>query len=111
MKVSQSKEAMAIRGLLRNRGLNRIKVWSILTALRGPDWNKFESKSAVTGLIRGRLGLEVIISKKNIQFMTITRVDNNGSVKIRKRLEKGHYQYHAKEAFKALDLKWNEVNE
>ena len=116
MKISQTKEARAIRALLRNKKLDQQKVWAILTALSGPDNESasIQFKGATTGLIRGSLGINCtdILG----YYITSEAHDNKNLLTLRKKFEMGeprlsHFLDHALCGFQALNLKWNEVNE
>ena len=125
MKISQSKEARAIRRLLNDKSIDHKKLWWILTALRGPDDNSPTPKTvslvqgeyqetslkvAVTGLIRGRVGLlgniklPLWITHEDAEVNRILRVN------LRTAFPLDHFYSHAIHAFDALNLKWDEVN-
>lgn len=91
----------------------RSELWDILTALRGPDfsdWNG-ETKAATTAVIRYKLGLR---DGENAAG-AICEPDSPKKVEFRKNLivsgASWHFVSHAQNAFNALDLKWNELNE
>ena len=108
MKVSQSKEARAIRRLLRDKTLDQKEIWDIITALRGPDEpKKMIAKWATTALIRGRLGVKEAPGWGLAHCLH----DSNGLKNVRIEMGDGHFGLHIRKAFKALGLKWNEVNE
>lgn len=120
--------ALDANGRTRNASL----IWDILTALRGPDQRTFkaevrtqtwpyrealevsqaEVKRATTNIIRGALGLDA-------RFGTATKPteDTQANAEVRKKLARivaqadgFHFFSHAKAAFVALGLKWDEPN-
>jgi len=117
MKISQSKEAKAIRRLLHKK-LDQEAVWDILTFLRGPDKHGGLVKAATVSLARSRLGIVKNSIKRSVKDTPIAwRVDvepvDFASFKvIRSKLKySGHFAEHAQNAFRALGLSWDEVNE
>lgn len=84
-------------------------LWDILTALRGPDNTVMESysaiKAATTAVIRWHVfGWNVAGN---------TQPDSAVSVAVRKTIcvdRENHFGLHAYNAFKALGLKWDELN-
>jgi hypothetical protein len=82
-------------------------LWSILTALRGPDDGDAEAKVATTGVIRNHLGLNTEI------WRFVVCKDKQTYAELRQKCEftSSHFFSHARIAFQALGLKWNEVNE
>lgn len=94
---------------------SRNYVWDILSALRGPDSNDYILKSATTCVIRSYAG----VPERNSQ--AIVHVDTEDAAEVRRSVDAGthkhygsapshHFILHAKKAFEALGLKWNEVN-
>jgi hypothetical protein len=97
----------AVKNLLAY-GYKGEELWSILTALRGPDNQSEMAKDATTAIIRHTLGLK----NGNIGLF-ISHKDNEYYAKLRTSVREysgHHFHYHAKKAFKALNLKWDEVN-
>jgi hypothetical protein len=91
-----------------NTAREREVVWAVLTALRGPDREGRSDaiKHATTGIVRNRVFGS---------FTTIPGVycwDSPEYVKIRRRHRDNdtHFWQHARRAFHALDLKWDELN-
>ena len=107
MKISQTKEARAIRALLRNKKLDQKKVWEILTSLRGEDEGSDIIKEATTALIRGRLGLKEVPH----WLLAIHLQDTKVLAEKRYAMVCRHFKMHVIKAFNALNLKWYEVNE
>ena len=108
MKISQTKEAKAIRRLLGDKTLDQKKIWNIITALRGPDEPKEAVvKWATTALIRGRLGVKEVPSWALAQHLA----DSKKSKNTRAKMAGSHFRVHIIKAFNALNLEWNEVNE
>lgn len=88
-------------------------VWFTLSALRGPDAHGDVARAikfATTAVIRAKLGITSVhlhINKDSAVHLE-TRLQLDG------RLERAidrHFVYHAEQAFEALGLYWNEVNE
>jgi len=88
------------------------KLWYVLSALRGPDVNPEDSidiKYATTGVIRHHIGLtnprfnlaDVVADKPASAGVRPTTYENMG----------WHFSGHVQNAFIALGLKWNEVNQ
>lgn len=82
-------------------------LWWILTALRGPDSHDMTLKAATTCVIRHKLGI-----KDGTGNGASVVPDNSASVNYRRSVSPndGHFFYHAADAFRALDLKWDENN-
>jgi len=109
MKISQSKEARAIRGLFRDESLNKETLWAILSGLRGPDnFLPAYEKDAITAVIRGRLGLEKFFRS----ILVINTEDRELFRGVRRKFSETniHFRKHSQDAFKALKLSWDEVN-
>lgn len=100
------------------------QLWDILTALRGPD--KYVSsavKVATTAIIRKTVLPKTAEAnfKNGIDgIYAIFRDDSAASVDVRSKLRNSneddllapyHFVYHAKEAFRTLELNWNAFNE
>ena len=88
------------------------KVWTVLTALRGPDFpGTYHVKSSVTTVIRRKLfgggsGIgEFADMERDAKSSPSIRVSLQG------KQEWEHFLRHAREAFRVLGLKWEEVNE
>jgi hypothetical protein len=94
----------------------RSDVWSILTALRGPDsilhpTNKRVVKTATTGVLRHKIvgdeyihNIPAVINEDEQIFVNIRnelRSTYNGS---------DHFLSHIMDAFRAAGLKWNSLN-
>jgi hypothetical protein len=95
-------------------------LWDILTALRGPDNSDqtFSTKVATTCVIRSKSLPKTFNSHSTItknSFISAIAISNNDSPRSLKSRSEfmypyGHFLSHAKNAFKALGLKWDEVN-
>jgi hypothetical protein len=92
----------------------KIKVWNVLTALRGPDIYSSSLKKATTAVIRQHF-LGVPPYTISCAFYD----DNKESVKYRKSLypynlkaviQDVHFISHAAKAFNALGLEWTALN-
>jgi hypothetical protein len=90
------------------------EVWNVLSALRGPDMDgsvatELEVKGATTSVIR-----EKLFGRGNRACLDVgisSGADSELNVGIRKNMaEYSHFTIHAKSAFRALGLKWDEVN-
>lgn len=84
------------------------KLWMVLSALRGPDSMKIEEKEAVTKVIRFTVfGYDSGVSKH-----AFVGEDHWNAAEFRKNriFSSTHFQEHAKAAFDALGLEWDEVN-
>jgi len=98
----------AIQQMLKNASESEsCKMWDILTALRGPDFDNSESiKRATTAVIRHRF----LANTPNYFFVSIGE-DGQHLVEKRVNCESNyHFINHAKSAFRALGLKWDETN-
>jgi hypothetical protein len=81
------------------------EAWSILTALRGPDTEDSgeKLKTATTNVIRYKVfGGPVVIPGTTIK----ANGDDYTQRSRRAQAKKGHFRFHAREAFKALGLSW-----
>jgi hypothetical protein len=83
------------------------KLWFVLTALRGPDdvmlW---QEKGATTSVIRFAAGLD-----PEVNLPASVGHDEVCGMRIREEMKGGHFRRHAENAFIALGLKWDELNE
>ncbi len=83
------------------------KIWDILSALRGPDSDDVHTKAATTSVIRyhaigklaGQFSLVGPDNESKCAFR-LNEMNRNGE----------HFWRHAWSAFRALGLKWGEVN-
>lgn len=89
-----------------------MRLWDVLSALRGPDSGNqdiFEAhriKTATTSVIRHAIKLRA----DNIQGVVVVQDDQN-SLKLRCELDTfKHFAVHATKAFTALELNWFGVN-
>jgi hypothetical protein len=89
-------------------------LWAVLTGLRGPDNLDWTDKDATTSVIRGAaLGYDAVG-----RYANVTTEDHLGYRDRREKLRRGadsacenlHFVMHAKDAFRALGLKWEENN-
>lgn len=84
------------------------KLWSILTALRGPDDGDGSLKKATTAVIRHHIGVHAA----NLGG-AVANPDSETLALFRRNFAFGsynHFIFHAKLAFIALGLKWGAVN-
>ena len=81
-------------------------LWNVLSALRGPDnmYGVSAGKSCTTGVIRWAAG----ITPGPTWMVAVP--DAQRYANARKTLEDSHFVIHARRAFIALGLKWDEVN-
>lgn len=93
------------------------KLWSVLTALRGPDWTgpimpvaDSELKECTTEVIR----YELLRRRKGSgAYFSLAYVSKDRPAFVERRREidtSTHFGLHAKAAFLALGLKWDELN-
>lgn len=85
------------------------QIWHILTALRGPDEeNSYMEKESTTAIIR----YTVFGKTSRIRSWADVESDNQKSAdfRIQNQFKSYHFRNHAEEAFKTLNLKWDEVN-
>lgn len=92
-----------------------IKLWDILTALRGPDALGSLTKNATTAVIRATAFPRTYNSKQEGEpfggaILATFKKDQSGNVAIRQGIDGGHFRSHAKYAFHALGLDWDKVN-
>ncbi len=88
------------------------KLWSVITALRGPDsdgFGSYERKCAVTGVIRYMAGLG------SLSRAVINNPDSPNRAEVRKNITRNgedseHFRDHAYRAFEALGLLWGKDN-
>ena len=85
---------------------NSEQLWWILSALRGPDSGEYSVKYATTAVIRAKMGILVINPSCDV-----ADEDTKENVTIRLTLPNDHFGGHARQAFKALGLKWDKVNQ
>lgn len=88
------------------------KLWDVLSALRGPDRpEQYIYKAATTGVIR-----QFVLPPRSSRRCGLTVVgDDQSSVERRAKLTnarvRAHFYSHVRDAFDALGLKWDQVNE
>lgn len=83
--------------------------WAMLTGLNGPGERPEAEriKRATAGIIRW-----VVFGKAYLADAIVTREDTFEYVFVRQQLDpKDHFTHHAKEAFKALGLEWDKIND
>lgn len=85
----------------KQRSLNA-PLWDILTALRGPDDGDNNVKAATTGVIRHAVC--------GYDCPGMVNRDSKYEKHVRESLPDNHFTRHAVGAFRALGLKWHEVN-
>ncbi len=91
-----------------------IKLWQVLSALRGPDSESIDAKEASTSVIRHAIGLtdtgNLIINPDGEGKLAMrTDLDEGGWTKLRANTS-FHFTHHTRQAFEVLGLKWDEVN-
>lgn len=92
-----------LQELINRTDLNDSQIWDIISALRGPDNEDSILKTATTEVIRHKLGFYE-------QYFFVSPDDYN-QVIYRKGMNVGsHFYLHARSAFRALGLNWNDVN-
>lgn len=92
------------------------EMWAILTGLRGPDHREavlgtqefeyYMVKPSTTAVIRQKA---FPIAARSYKLGYVSG-DSDHAVQSRKMMFEGHFLTHAKTAFKALGLKWDEGN-
>lgn len=89
--------------------LDGLRLWFILTALRGPDNGDPALKSATTEVIR----FAVFGRDTMNEVGAAASPDCEMKAAYRRTLNAGsdHFQEHARSAFRVLGLKWDKVNE
>jgi hypothetical protein len=103
----------ALKEFLSKEGDPQRDVWNILTALRGPDDMGGRLKNATTGVIRyALLGFRGSRNHENflIAHGCLYGPDCEEYAKFRRETSTSHFEQHARAAFMALDLEWDEVN-
>jgi len=96
-------ELARIVRFLNNPSEDSVKLWHILTALRGPDSGLDSEKMASTCVIRHAVGINYGAGG------CIVYPDSPNSPGTRSKLT-GHFKEHVRWAFDDLGLKWDEVN-
>lgn len=85
-----------------------LKLWDVLSALRGPDNEDRRQKDCTTAVIRYKLFGS--LKPANQGFLVIKK-DSSARCNMRKNLNfPPHFYRHAANAFNALGMKWNKVN-
>lgn len=94
----------------------KIKLWNVLCALRGPDgevedkngdiFSQDEAKELTTNVIRYALFGKTVIAGTSIRANKDERYGVEDRVRMR-----GHFAWHAHKAFDALGLDWKEKEE
>lgn len=87
------------------------KLWDVLTALRGPDYvggDESQIKSATTSVIREK----VFTERSRVHEFAIILKDEEDYILVRKTLphHDDHFVHHARRAFRALGMRWDELN-
>lgn len=80
----------------------KLKVWSILVALRGPDSKNKALKEATTNVIRYHLFGSTVVNGTTIR----SNADSYTREQVRRNARQDHFVKHAKKAFEALGLPW-----
>jgi hypothetical protein len=82
---------------------DRLKLWAILTAFRGPDNGDETLKEATTSLIRER-----VIGFKGMKQLNCSHStgDNAKLAELRSLMSFSHFERHARHAFDRLGLLW-----
>lgn len=97
-------------GLALNTNSEGFKLWSVLTALRGPDNDDEVVKKATTAVIRWKVGIP-----KDNSGGAVVNADSSEYKNIRVGLTSEfcspHFLVHVQNAFTALGLEWSGVNE
>jgi hypothetical protein len=104
-----------LQELIDRKDINDQELWSVVTALRGPDNGNDTAKKATTCVIRHTLGFKNEVENDWIPF--VVNPDEEANVSVREYLthtrlfeEQGHFYSHVKSAFVALNLEWDKVN-
>lgn len=86
------------------REYEKVALWKVLTALRGPDSGDGVLKEATTAVIRyhlfGKLGPLCVSVPDSAASARFRRVNSCND----------HFGFHVKDAFEALDLNWGRIN-
>jgi hypothetical protein len=114
VKVKNKKEVFkALREFLLDKSIpqqERLDVWWVLSALRGPDEiHKDDEKAATTQVIRDALFGPPEFGGTLLGTLDIGP-DSEYKVQLRNKLLYDHFQQHAKHAFDALGLSWSDLN-
>jgi hypothetical protein len=84
----------------------RVKLWNVLSALRGPDYGDSQkTKAATTAVIRHHA-----LGDSAVEDFALSRSDTLSSVNLRRKMSGLHFTEHAVDAFLALGLNWHELN-
>lgn len=87
----------------------KLKLWDILSALRGPDDQNAEMKAATTAVIRCKL-----FGAYTIDGIADANIDTEEKAESRKRWVvssiSDHFIFHARSAFAALGMVWAQKN-
>jgi hypothetical protein len=97
-----------LRAFFKNASNTDVRaLWDVLSALRGPDepTNDEKFKDATTAVIR-----EAFLGKKVKTFPADFAIDSEQRARTRIEMMYSHFRSHARSAFGALDLKWDEYN-
>jgi hypothetical protein len=84
------------------------KLWCVLAAMRGPDSQEHQPKDASTAVIRW-----AVLQKTGNSFIANPDSQKRAEYRREGKVRFGssaHFSSHARMAFKALGLKWDEVN-
>lgn len=100
----------AIKEVLERNDRESEKLWWILTALRGPDSENYDDKKATTSIIRTKA-----FGYLDHTLAEFSPEDCESDLKTRIALANEgpnqHFTFHVKEAFIALNLSWNSIND
>lgn len=91
---------------------DKVRLWDILTALRGPDEHPLAIKMATTGVIRYELfgnHLSVLSGRDTQEFCNTRKIFT--AAQAAAHAPNDHFVLHVQSAFKTLGLKWDAVNE
>ncbi len=87
------------------------QLWDVLSALRGPDYEKSLDKNATTAVIRAALFPKTFSDDRSIAIPAHMAYDETGNAQIRSQMiESYHFKNHAKKAFAVLGLNWITTN-
>ena len=95
--------ARIVRFLNKNNDQSE-SLWSVLTALRGPDSNDWDEKLPTTCVIRSVIGL-----RQDFDMATV-EPETERNAGIRANIKSGHFRRHAVDAFNTLGLDWDALN-
>lgn len=111
-----------LQTLLNRTNLTEQQIWSIISALRGPDNESMHLKACTTEVIRYALGFRqkpefilAAIVDIDQQNLFCSSPDNTEKADFRGKgysLDSGGYHFwnHSEKAFEALGLHWSRVN-